>query len=163
MGASCALVAADCHQQSEGFMGRRAGDAVTRTALFAAATAPPILLGDPARQHGSVRVATLAGHLQAEFVEAAESGQASAGQARLTGSVRHVEVFWMRRVGTFIFERPRLLSRQRRADHHYTLNWEEPVVVEAGNPPGPASPRPSRWANELSGQPTDRSQCSNPI
>ncbi|MDX1880824.1 hypothetical protein SBE55_23730, partial [Mycolicibacterium sp. 141076] len=31
------------------------------------------------------------------------------------------------RVGTFIFERPRPLSRQRRADDLYTLNCEEPV------------------------------------
>ena len=32
----------------------------------------------------------------------------------------------MRRVGTFIFGRPRPLSRDRRANPHYTLNCEEP-------------------------------------
>ncbi len=32
----------------------------------------------------------------------------------------------MRSVGTLIFERPRPLSRQRRANHLYTLNCEEP-------------------------------------
>ncbi|WP_167838015.1 hypothetical protein, partial [Mycolicibacterium sp. NCC-Tsukiji] len=61
-----------------------------------------------------------------KFVEAAESRQVSAGEARPTGSVRHVEVFRMRSVGTLIFERPRPLSRQRRANHLYTLNCEEP-------------------------------------
>ena len=74
-----------------------------------------------------IGVDLLAGHLQPEVVEAAESGQVSAGEARSTGSVGHVEVFRMRRVGTFIFERPRPLSRQRRADDLYTLNCEEPV------------------------------------
>ncbi|TXH16784.1 MAG: hypothetical protein E6R06_30425, partial [Mycobacterium sp.] len=49
-----------------------------------------------------------------------------AGEARPTGSVRHVEVFRMRSVGTLIFERPRPLSRQRRANHLYTLICEEP-------------------------------------
>ncbi|WP_209841300.1 hypothetical protein, partial [Mycolicibacterium sp. NCC-Tsukiji] len=72
-----------------------------------------------------------------EVVEAAESSQVSAGEARPTGSVRHVEVFRMRRVGTFIFERPRPLSRQRRADDLYTLNCEEPNIR------GPARARPS--------------------
>ena len=57
-----------------------------------------------------IGVDLLAGHLQPEVVEAAESGQVSAGEARSTGSVGHVEVFRMRRVGTFIFERPRPLS-----------------------------------------------------
>ena len=37
----------------------------------------------------------------------------------------------MRRVGTFIFERPRPLSRQRRADDLYTLNCEEPPFLAA--------------------------------
>lgn len=34
----------------------------------------------------------------------------------------------MRCVGTFIFERPRPLSRHGRADHHYTPICEEPVL-----------------------------------
>ncbi|MCG7433458.1 hypothetical protein MHK71_13390, partial [Kocuria indica] len=43
--------------------------------------------------------------------------------------VRHVEVFQMRRVGTFIFGRPRPLSGDRRADPNYTLDPEEPYYV----------------------------------
>ena len=35
----------------------------------------------------------------------------------------------MRSVGTLIFERPRPLSRQRRANHLYTLICEEPVIL----------------------------------
>ncbi|WP_409429984.1 low affinity iron permease family protein [Mycobacterium sp. SMC-16] len=35
----------------------------------------------------------------------------------------------MRSVGTLIFERPRPLSRQRRANHLYTLICEEPEIV----------------------------------
>ena len=37
----------------------------------------------------------------------------------------------MRRVRTFIIGRPRPLPRQRRADHLYTLNCEEPVFKVA--------------------------------
>ncbi|GAS98347.1 2-nitropropane dioxygenase NPD, partial [Mycolicibacterium canariasense] len=53
------------------------------------------------------------------------------------------EVFRMRSVGTLIFERPRPLSRQRRANHLYTLICEEPhyltspvraASVRAGDP-----------------------------
>ena len=43
----------------------------------------------------------------------------------------------MRSVGTLIFERPRPLSRQRRANHLYTLICEEPLLlseVERGGP-----------------------------
>ncbi|WP_255788331.1 hypothetical protein, partial [Mycobacteroides abscessus] len=47
------------------------------------------------------------------------------------GSVRHVEVFRMRSVGTLIFERPRPLSRQRRANHLYTLICEEPLMYRS--------------------------------
>ncbi|WP_372587230.1 hypothetical protein [Mycobacteroides abscessus] len=36
----------------------------------------------------------------------------------------------MRSVGTLIFERPRPLSRQRRANHLYTLICEEPLYDE---------------------------------
>jgi len=35
----------------------------------------------------------------------------------------------MRSVGTLIFERPRPLSRQRRANHLYTLICEEPEML----------------------------------
>ena len=65
----------------------------------------------------------LPGHLQPELIEAAERGQIRASE----GSVRHVEVFQLGSVRTPIIGRPRPLPRQRRADHHYTLNCEEPV------------------------------------
>ncbi|ABK73578.1 hypothetical protein MSMEG_5377 [Mycolicibacterium smegmatis MC2 155] len=133
MSAAGATVTADRDQQSRGspperFMSQRASHAVTYNAFFAAAAAPPILIGDPARQHGPIRVEALAGHLQPELVEAAESRQVSAGEARPTGSVRHVEVFQMDGVGTSIIGRPRPLSRHRRADDLYTLNCEEPDI-----------------------------------
>ncbi|OXS78869.1 hypothetical protein B1B07_12670 [Kocuria marina subsp. indica] len=38
----------------------------------------------------------------------------------------------MRRVGTFIFGRPRPLSGDRRADPNYTLICEEPLYLEDG-------------------------------
>ena len=111
----------------ERLMGQSTGEAVAWDAFFAAATTPPVLVGHPARQHSTAGLKALSGHLQPKFVEAAESRQVSAGEARPTGSVRHVEVFRMRSVGTLIFERPRPLSRQRRANHLYTLICEEPV------------------------------------
>jgi hypothetical protein len=53
----------------------------------------------------------LAGHLQPELTEAAESGQIGAGETRTTGSVVHVEVFLKGSVETPIIRRPRPLSR----------------------------------------------------
>jgi hypothetical protein len=88
-------------------VGKLPGDAVTHGALFAAAPTPRVVVGDPACQHCSVRGEVLAGHLQPEFIEAAERGQIRASK----GSVRHVEVFQIRCVGTLIFGRPRPLSR----------------------------------------------------
>ena len=131
MSASRTPITTDRDQQRRGppaerLMSQRAGHAVTHNALFAAAAAPPIFIGDPARQHGPIRIEALPGHLQSEFVEAAESRQVSAGEARPTGSVRHVEVFRMDGVGTSIIGRPRPLPRHRRADDLYTLNCEEP-------------------------------------
>lgn len=63
-------------------MGQRAGHAVTRAAVFTAAPAPSVLLDDPARQYPTVGGDLLAGHLQPEFVETAESGQVSASSSR---------------------------------------------------------------------------------
>ena len=66
------------------------------------------------------------GHLQTELIQATESGQVGANEAAPRRSVRHVEVFQIRRVGTLILGRPRPLPPQRRADQFYTLNCEEP-------------------------------------
>lgn len=64
-------------------------------------------------------------HFQPELIKAAERGQIRTNE----DSVRHVEVFQMRRVGTFILGRPRPLPRQRHANHPYTLICEEPVKL----------------------------------
>src|SRR5690349_9106912 len=114
MGTAGAPVAADRDQQRGGppperLMGQRAGHAVARDAFFPAAPAPPVLIGDPARQHRPVGFHALTGHRQTKFIEAAESGHISASEARATGSVVHVEVFRMGGVGTSIIGRPRPL------------------------------------------------------
>lgn len=126
-----APVAAHGDQQRGGpppewLMSQRPGHGVADDPLFAAAPAPTIVLGHPARQHGSVGPQALSDHLKAERVETAESGHISAGEARTTGSVGHVEVFRMGSVRTPIIGRPRPLPRQRRADDPYTLECEEP-------------------------------------
>ncbi|CPV79794.1 Uncharacterised protein [Mycobacteroides abscessus] len=150
VGAAGAPVATDGHQQCGGapperLMGQSTGEAVAWDAFFAAATTPPVLVGHPARQHSTAGLKALSGHLQPKFVEAAESRQVSAGEARPTGSVRHVEVFRMRSVGTLIFERPRPLSRQRRANHLYTLICEEPHWVPIYRPYCRAGRSDPRW------------------
>lgn len=68
------------------------------------ATAVPaerVRLHDPARQHRPLLLHTLAGHLQAQIIEAGEGSQVSAG-----GSVEHVGAFQMDRVSTSIPEGP---------------------------------------------------------
>jgi hypothetical protein len=104
-------------------MCKLAGDGVTHGALLAAPPAPSILVGDPAGQHRPVSLYALTDHLQPKLIKAAERGQFRARE----GSVRHVEVFQLGSVRTPIIGRPRPLPRQRRADHLYTPNCEEPV------------------------------------
>jgi hypothetical protein len=80
-----------------------------RAAGHAPAAAPPapgVRLHDPARQHCPTRLDPLTDDLQAERVEPTERGQVRT----IEGSVRHVEVFRMSGVGTFILGRPRPLS-----------------------------------------------------
>jgi len=93
--------------------------------------APLVWFKDPAGQHRPVRLETLAGDEQTEFVESAEGGQIRDGEhvsAVADGSVGHVEVFQDDRVGAFILGRPRRLSRHRHASPTYTLNCEEPSM-----------------------------------
>jgi len=105
-------------------------DRVPRHALGSAATAPVIRLDDHAGQYRAIWLQPLTSHEQPELVQAAEGGQISSAEpsirSRADGSVKHVEVFRIRRVGTLIFGRPRPLSRDRRA-RIYTVNWEEPL------------------------------------
>jgi len=68
----------------------------------AAAPTPTVRLDDAARQDRSIGFESLPDDLQAKLVEPAEHGQVRAGE----GSVRHVEVFQMSGVRTFIFESP---------------------------------------------------------
>ncbi len=108
---------------------------VSCRALAAAAVAPLVGFDDQARQHRTVGLESLPDHGQAEAIKSSEGGQISAGEAGRRGSVRHVEVFQMSGVGTFIFGRPRPLSRHRRAatssQPGYTLIWEEPIPRES--------------------------------
>ena len=104
---------------------------VPRDALAAAPATPLVGLHDAACEDRTVRLEPLPGHLQAEFIEAAERGQVSAAEARVRGSVVHVEVFQMGGVRTSIFGRPRRLPSDRHAGHPYTLNCEEPDYFRA--------------------------------
>lgn len=97
-------------------------DAVSWSALAAAATAPLIGVRDTAREDGTLRLETLAGRLQPELVEPAKLGQVRTGE----GSVRQVGVFWMDGVGTSIIGRPRPLPGHRPRIPRYTLIWGEP-------------------------------------
>ena len=112
-----------CGPPAERLMSQFPCHGVTAGALLAAATAPPVRFGDPARQHSTIGLQALAGHLRPELIKAAESGSVRISK----GSVGHVEVFLMGGVRTSIIGRPRPLSRHRRAELLYTLNCEEPV------------------------------------
>jgi hypothetical protein len=112
-------------------MGHLTHHGVARCPLAPAATTPLIGLKNPARQERTIPLEALAGDDEPELIEAAEGGQVSAGEARTSGSVRHVEVFRMDSVRTSILGRPRPLPEHRRADRLYTLIWEEPDMDSA--------------------------------
>ena len=68
----------------------------------------------------------LAGHFQAQVIQARERAQIRATK----GSMRHVEVFQMDGVGISIIGRPRPLpghDTPNPAHNTYTLKYEEPV------------------------------------
>jgi hypothetical protein len=96
------------------------GDGVTGNAFAAAPAAPLVRLEDPAGEHGTTGLESLAGYDEAELVEPAELAQVRAGE----GSVRQVEVLWMGGVRTSIFRGPRPLHRHRPDSPRYTLNCE---------------------------------------
>ncbi len=127
-GAAGAGIAADRHDQrrrspTQWLMGQAAGHGVAGDAFAATASTPPLIgisvLDDAAGEHCPLWLETLAGHEEAELVEAAEVGQIGDVEpcirARHGGSVGHVEVFRMAGVGTSILGRPRRLPGQRRA------------------------------------------------
>ena len=108
-------------------VGQASGHGVTCYAFAPAIPAPAVGPDDPAHEDSAVRLESLPDHGQAETVESSEGGRIRPVEVGRRGSVRHVEVFWMRRVGAFILRGPRRLSGDRRADPTYTLIWEEPL------------------------------------
>ena len=126
-----APVAANAHVQDRGAppagLVRQAPDhRVTRNALAPAASTPPVLTSNTARQHCMVRLNALTRHLQPQAIQARERAQIRA----IKDSIGHVEVFQMDGVGTPIIERPRPLHNYDTPNpthHTYTLNYEEPL------------------------------------
>jgi hypothetical protein len=79
---------------------------------------------DPARQHRPIRLDPLPDGHEAERVETSERGQVRASE----GSVKQVEVSWIRRVGTLIpggTSTPTRSATRRRPATSYTLKREE--------------------------------------
>ena len=125
-----APVAAHAHMQNRGTppagLVRQSSDhRVTSHALTPAASTPPILTRNTARQHCMVWPHALTRHLQAQAIQARERAQVGA----IKGSIGHVEVFQMDGVGISIIGRPRPLPSHdtpNPAHNTYTLNYEEP-------------------------------------
>ena len=147
MGALRAPVATHAHMHNRGAppvrLVRQAPDhRVTSLALTSAASTPPVLTSDPARQHCMVWPNALARHFQAQVIQARERAQVRA----IKDSIGHVEVFQMDGVAISIIGRPRPLpghDTPNPAHNTYTLNYEEPVNVRIGGPRHPpAGPRP---------------------
>ena len=126
-----APVAAHAHVHNRGTppvgLVRQAPDhRVTSHALAPAASTPPILTNNAARQHCTVWPNALTRHLQPQVIQARERAQIRA----IKDSIGHVEVFQMDGVGISIIERPRPLHNHDTpnvAHHTYTLKHEEPV------------------------------------
>ena len=126
-----APVAAHAHMQDRGTppvrLMRQAPDhRVTSHALVSAASTPPVLTSNTARQHCMVGLNVLACHFQAQVIQACERGQVGA----IKGSIGHVEVFQVDGVGTSIIGRPRPLpghDTPNPANNTYTLKCEEPL------------------------------------
>ena len=100
---------------------------VTSHALAPAASTPPILTSNAARQHCTVWPNALARHFQAQVIQARERAQVGA----IKGSIGHVEVFQVDGVGISIIERPRPLpgpDTPNPTQHPYTLKCEEPEM-----------------------------------
>ena len=100
---------------------------VTRNALAPAASTPPVLTSDTARQYCMVCLNVLIRHLQPQVIQVRERAQIRA----IKDSIGHVEVFQMDGVGTPIIGRPRPLpghDTPNPANNTYTLNYEEPAI-----------------------------------
>ena len=139
-----APVAANAHMHDRGAppagLMRQAPDhRVTHLALAPAASTPPVLTSNTARQHCMVRLNVLTRHLQPQAIQARERAQIRA----IKGSAGHVEVFQMDGVAISIIGRPRPLpghDTPNPANDTYTLTCEEPVYCP--DEPGVLTPRP---------------------
>lgn len=126
-----APVAAHAHVQDRGvppvgYVSQAPDHRVTRNRLASAASAPPVLTSNTARQHCTVWLNALARHLQPQAIQARERAQVRA----IKGSIGHVEVFRMDGVGISIIGRPRPLTGHgtpNPAHNTYTLKYEEPL------------------------------------
>ena len=125
-----APVAAHAHMHDRGtppvrFVRQAPDHRVTRNALAPAASTPPVLTSNTARQHCMVCLNALTRHLQPQAIQARERAQIRA----IKGSTGHVEVFQMDGVAISIIGRPRPLpghDTPNPANNTYTLNYEEP-------------------------------------
>ena len=109
-----------------GLMRQAPDHRVTANALAPAASTPPVLTSNTARQHCMVCLNTLTRHLQPHAIQASERAQIRA----IKDSIGHVEVFQMDGVGTPIIGRPRPLpghDTPNPAHNTYTLKCEEPL------------------------------------
>ena len=126
-----APVAAHAHVQDRGappagYVRQAPDHRVTRNALASAASTPPVLTSNTARQYCMVGLNALARHLQPQAIKARERGQVRA----IKGSIGHVEVFQMDGVAISIIGRPRPLpghDTPNPAHNTYTLKCEEPL------------------------------------
>ena len=143
-----AAVAVHAHVQDRGAppvrLVRQAPDhRVTTNALTSAASTPPVLTSNTARQHCMVWPNALARHLQPQAIQAREGAQIRA----IKGSIGHVEVFQMDGVGTPIIGRPRPLpghDTPNPAHNTYTLKCEEPFWCVVSSVKGVAT-TPRIW------------------
>mgnify|MGYP000922897670 CR=1 FL=1 len=127
-----APVAAHAHMQDRGtplagYVRQAPDHRVTRLALTSAASTPPVLTSNTARQHCMVCLNALTRHLQAQVIQACERAQVRA----INDSIGHVEVFQMDGVAISIIERPRPLpghDTPNAAHNTYTLKCEEPLM-----------------------------------
>ena len=115
----------DCGAPPAGLVRQASDHRVTRDALAPAASTPPVLTSDTARQYCMVWLNALARHLQPQAIQARERAQIRAIKA----SIGHVEVFRMDGVAISIIGRPRPLpghDTPNPAHNTYTLKCEEP-------------------------------------
>lgn len=168
--AAGASVAADRDLQRGGappqrLVGQPPNNGVSREALAAAPSAPPIRLGHSTGQDSTLGLQALPRGLEPELVQAAERRQVRGGE----GSVRHVEVFQMASVRTSIIRGPRRLPGQRHAVRNLacdcTLVCEEPGNTTSdlhyqGAVPSRSVSAPTSTSRERSGASSPKHACS---